>query len=306
MPSSASSAPLRFNPLLAIAQDIKLHHSVFALPFALLGMFLAAGSVGRLPRGGEVALIVVCMVLARTFAMTVNRWADAKIDAGNPRTARRAIPSGRVSAAQMLGVGRVCALLFVAAAGGFLFFYDNPWPLMLSPFVLALLASYSFAKRWTALCHVLLGAALAASPVAAAIALAPAYLGQPVIWLLALMVAGWVAGFDVIYALQDEAFDRDAGLFSLPSKLGAERALWASRAMHAAAMAALVAAWRLSPLLGAWFAVGIALTAALLLLEHAIVWASRTHHLHLTFFTLNGVISLLLGAAGIADVWRQL
>lgn len=289
--------------LLAIARDIKLHHSVFALPFALLGMFLAAGSVMRLPRVGEVVLIVVCMVLARTFAMVVNRWADAKIDANNPRTAKRAIPSGRVSAAQMIGVAQACAVLFIAAAGGFLFFYDNPWPLVLSPVVLVLLASYSFAKRFTALCHLLLGAALAASPIAAAIALEPAYLAHPTIWLLAVMVAGWVAGFDVIYALQDEAFDHEAGLFSLPSKLGTERALWVSRCMHAVAMGALVATWWLSPLLATWFAVGVVLTATLLLLEHAIVWGSKTHHLHITFFTLNGVISVVLGALGIADVW---
>jgi 4-hydroxybenzoate polyprenyltransferase len=287
-----------------IARDIKLSHTVFAMPFALLGAFLAAGWAGRLPRWGEFGLVVVCMVLARTVAMTVNRWADASLDASNPRTAGRAVPSGRVSRGAMLAAALGCAMGFVIAAGGFWLFFENPWPLMLSPAVVVVLAGYSFTKRFTWLCHLFLGLALGVSPLAAAIAIEPGALlaPPPTLWLLAGMVLCWVAGFDVIYALQDIDHDRSQGLFSMPSRLGTGRALWISRVLHLIVIAALAAAGALSPRLGVWFASAVLLTAALLATEHALVWGSRTHRLNMAFFTVNGVISLLLGAAGIADV----
>ena len=295
-----------------IARDIKLSHTVFAMPFALLGTFLAAGWAGRLPGAGEFAMIVACMVLARTLAMTVNRWADAALDASNPRTAGRAVPGGRVSRGAMLAAALACAAGLVAAAAGFWLFYDNPWPLWLSPAVLAVLAGYSFTKRFTWLCHLFLGVALGISPVAAAVAIEPGALalhpgtlgpGMPgAVWLIAGMVLCWVAGFDVIYALQDVEHDRAQGLFSMPSRLGAETALWVSRALHLCVIAALAWAWLSSPLLRGLFAGAIVLTAALLVVEHALVWGSKTHRLNMAFFTVNGVVSLLLGAAGITDV----
>ena len=290
--------------LVAIARDIKLTHSVFALPFALLAMCLAAGSEARLPTAIEITLIVICMVLGRTVAMTVNRLADARFDADNPRTAGRAIPSGRVTPRAMRLAAITCAVGFILAAGGFWLWRDNPWPLLLSPLVLAYLAAYSYTKRFTWACHLYLGAALAISPLAAVIAIAPAYLGQPAPWLIAALVVGWVAGFDIIYALQDVAVDQAQQLWSLPSRLGIEPALWISRALHLAASAALLLAWYLSPQLGPFFLAAAIATVALLLLEHTLVWRSHTHHIHLAFFTLNGLISLLLGAAGILDVIR--
>lgn len=292
------------SPIVLLAKDIKLSHSVFALPFALLATFLASAEAGRLPGWDILSLVVACMVLARTMAMSVNRWADANLDAANPRTARRAIPSGRLSSRFVGGAAIVCALAFIAVTSGFYFLHRNPWPLVLSPIVLAWLAGYSYTKRFTWLCHVFLGVALAMSPVAAAIAVYPAVLARPDIFLLALMVACWVAGFDVIYALQDVEVDRAKGLFSMPSRLGVEPALWVSRAMHLIALASLALLAKLSPHLGAAFAVGIVLVAALLILEHAIVWKSKTHHIDIAFFTLNGVISLLLGGLGIFDVIR--
>lgn len=310
LPTSEPTRPTASPPLgrsvALIAADIKLSHSVFALPFAVLGTFLAAASDGRRPRVGEFVLIVVCMVTARTVAMAVNRWADAAIDAGNPRTSRRAVPSGRLPRSAMAAAAAVCAGLFVAACGGFWLAYGNPWPVVLSPAVLAFLGGYSFAKRFTWLCHAWLGLALAASPVAAALAIHPAALQRPDIWLLAAMVACWVAGFDVIYALQDVTVDRAAGLNSLPARFGAERALWVSRALHAAALAALVMLTLQSPWLGVLFGGGVALVAALLALEHALVWGSRTHHLNMAFFTVNGVVSVVLGALGVVEVWRAL
>lgn len=286
----------------AVARDIKLTHTVFALPFALLAMFLAAGAADRMPKLAEFALILLCMVTARTFAMAFNRLSDALIDARNQRTDQRAIPSGHVRWDTMLWVVIGSAMAFVVCTALFIVASGNPFPLILSLPVLFVLGGYSYTKRFTWLCHAVLGLALAISPIAAAIAIEPGYLSQPTIWLIALMVLCWVAGFDVLYALQDTEVDRELGLYSVPSRLGVNNALWISRALHLVSASALIAAAMLSVQLGLWFAIAAGLTCALLLLEHALVWGGRTKQLHMAFFTVNGIISLLLGAAGIADV----
>jgi 4-hydroxybenzoate polyprenyltransferase len=291
--------------LAAVARDIKLSHTVFAMPFALLAVFLSAGGQGRLPGIDEIALIVVCMFLARTVAMTVNRLADAKLDASNPRTAGRAIPSGRLDQRFVLIAVVLCSAVFIGAAGLFWILRANPWPIVLSPIVLAYLAGYSYTKRFTWLCHIYLGSALALSPIAAAIAIEPGYLRLAEPWLLAGMVACWVGGFDVIYALQDVEYDRSLGLFSMPAKLGVTKSLWISRLLHLAAIGCLLGLWLAAPQLGILFLAAAALTVALLLLEHALVWRSKTHHINLAFLTVNGLISLLLGAAGIIEVIIQ-
>ncbi len=292
------------NQLLVLTRDIKLAHSVFALPFALLASFLAADYRDRPLAAYELLLIVLCMVLGRTFAMTVNRLADARIDAANPRTAGRALPSGRLSRRFALFTLLATALAFIAAAALFVPLSDNPLPLWLSPLVLLFLAFYSFTKRFTWLCHVYLGCALAVSPAAAALAIEPPVLLLPDLWLLCAMVACWVAGFDVIYALQDLHVDRAQHLHSMPAKLGVEPALWISRALHLLCVLCLLAVWRQSTPLDYLFLLGVLLVVLLLILEHALVWRSATHHIHMAFFTLNGVISLVLGTLGIADVLR--
>ncbi|MBI1336601.1 MAG: 4-hydroxybenzoate octaprenyltransferase [Phycisphaera sp.] len=292
--------------LTLLAGDIKLSHSVFALPFALLAAFIAAAGdgspAGKPPGILPGVLIVVCMVLARTVAMSVNRWADARLDADNPRTRGRAIPSGRLSRSYVLTVALVCAGLFIVAASGFWILDDNPWPVLLSPLVLVWLCLYSFTKRFTWLCHLFLGTALAISPLAAGLAIRPESLARPDLYLLFVMVASWVAGFDIIYALQDVEIDRASGLWSMPSRLGVEPALWVGRLLHLISLAALVTLVQVSPTLGYLFAVGVGLVACLLVLEHALVWGSRTYHIPMAFFTVNGLISLLLGGLGIADV----
>ncbi len=305
--------------LLELGRDIKLSHSVFALPFALLATFMAAGYSLPAERGGDGAinslafagslpswkallLIVVCMVAARTVAMSVNRLADARFDAANPRTAGRAVPAGRLSRRDLILAIALTSGLFVLACAGFYWLFANPFPLLLSPLVLLWLGLYSFTKRFTWLCHLFLGSALAMSPVAAAIAIAPPFILQPDVWLLALMVMGWVAGFDIIYALQDVGFDRQVGLHSMPANLGVQPALWIARLLHILSIAALIALVWLSPTLGIAFAIGIALAAALLLVEHTLVWRSTTHHINVAFFTLNGILSLVLGTLGIFDV----
>lgn len=285
-----------------VAGDIKLAHTVFALPFAVLGAFLAAGWADRLVKGWEFVLILAAMFFARTMAMTVNRWADARFDAANPRTAGRAIPAGRVSRPFVLGVAVACAAALVATAAAFWIVGANPWPVLLSPIVIAVLASYSFAKRRTALAHAMLGLALGLSPVAAAVGIEPGFALTLVPWLLLLVVLGWVAGFDVIYALQDVAFDREAGLFSLPARLGEARAMVVSRSMHAASAGLLWAAWWVSPELGPLFAIAAGLTVVLLVVEHALVWSPARRRIAAAFFPVNGAISLLLGIAGVYDV----
>ena len=304
MPRLPDSPPLA-SQLAAIASDIKLSHSVFALPFAVLAMLLAAAWAGRWPGWDEVVLIVLCMVLARTVAMAVNRWADSKIDAENPRTAGRAIPAGRVSAGLMLNVAILCGLAFIAMTSGFWVLRDNFWPVVLAPAVLAFLAGYSWMKRVTWLCHVYLGVALAISPVAAAIAIEPGYLAQPTVWLLSLMVLTWVAGFDVIYALQDVAADRTQDLQSIPARLGVRQALWIARGLHLVSVLSLAGVAASSDALGLWFWLASGVTALLLVVEHVIVAGVEVRRIPVAFLTINGVISLLLAAAGVLDVMMK-
>lgn len=288
----------------AVAADIKLAHSIFALPFALLAAFLARPESDTPARfGGKLGLVVGCMVFARTWAMLINRLADRGIDAANPRTARRALPAGRLSATQGSVATGFCAAAFVGLASLFGVCFANWWPAIFAVPVLAWIGFYSFTKRFTVLCHVFLGGALAASPICAAIAVDPASLTHtPTLWWLAGMVLCWVAGFDVIYALQDLDFDRGAGLSSIPAALGPRGAAWVSRGLHAVAAACLVMAWRSDSRLGPLFATAITATLALLLAEHVVLVRKGLAGLDLAFFTLNGIVSCVLGAAGIADL----
>jgi len=290
--------------LRAAAIDIKLAHSVFALPFAVLGAFLAFGDDETFGTAvGKLAIVLMCMFFARTWAMLVNRLADRRIDRANPRTAGRAIPAGRLSARDGVLIALVCAALFAGSASLFWVFFGNSWPAMLSVPVLAWIAFYSFTKRFTWLCHVFLGGALAASPIAAAIAVNPASLGSTAaLWWLAGMVLAWVAGFDVIYALQDMAFDREHGVQSVPARLGWRGAAVVSRGLHVGAFAMLVMAWRSDARLAWLFGLGVILVGALLLLEHLVLARRREAGLDMAFFTINGVVSCVLGAAGCGDV----
>ncbi|RMH26173.1 MAG: 4-hydroxybenzoate octaprenyltransferase [Planctomycetota bacterium] len=285
--------------------DIKLAHTVFALPFAVLGSVLATArdgvSRGDLP--GILALVVLCMIFARTWAMLVNRIADRRFDAANPRTAGRALASGRVAVDQAGALALASAAAFLACCFGYWFWFANPWPALLGVPTLAWIALYSFTKRFTWLSHVFLGGALAASPLAAAIATRPGALADtPALWWIAAMVLVWVAGFDALYALQDLDFDRRAGLRSLPARFGWAGAVRASRALHLGAVACLALAWRAEPTLGGFFAIGVAAVAALLALEHAVVATRGLAGLPIAFFTVNGVVSVALGGLGVADV----
>jgi len=287
--------------------DIKLAHSVFALPFAVLGAALVAprdagGSILWRDLSVMLALVGACMVFARTWAMLVNRVADARLDAANPRTRGRALARGALSRRDAAPILGACALAFVACTAFFGVLFANWWPLALSVPVLAWIGFYSFTKRFTFLCHLFLGGALAASPLAAAIAVDPGALAHaPGVFWIGAMVLCWVAGFDVIYALQDLEHDRGAGLHSIPSRFGWRGAVFASRVLHLGALGALGAAWVASDRLGVLFGIGVLLTASLLGVEHAVVSRRGARGIPVAFFTLNGVISLVLGALGTLD-----
>ena len=294
--------PDRRSPLAslrALADDIKLHHSVFALPWAVLSTVLAAHRSGGL-HVGQLLLVLICMVSARTVAMVANRLLDARYDAANPRTARRAVAAGRVSTRFAWATLVVSAAAFVAAAAAFWPAYGNPWPVVLSVPVLAFLVGYSLTKRFTWLCHVYLGAALALAPLCAWVAIR-AGVSPPPLWMAAAVVL-WLAGFDILYACQDVAFDRSAGLFSIPAKIGIGPALWAARAVHVGCVGMLIGLWATTPELGVLFAVGIGLTVVLMTVEHAVVKPTDLSRINLAFFTLNGIIGLVLGTLGVVDV----
>lgn len=288
--------------------DIKLAHSVFAMPFALLaGAMAVPADVSAGFVAGVLGLIVVCMVLARTWAMLVNRLADAGIDAENPRTAGRVFAAGRLGRRQGWLIALGCAALFVLACAGFWAGFGNPWPMALSLPVLGWIALYSYTKRFTALCHVFLGGALAVSPIAAVIAVNPAMLWEleasaRAVLAIAGFVLLWVAGFDVAYALQDLDFDRGKGLHSIPAALGWKGALWTSRVMHACAFGLLCAANTLEPRFGVIFACATLGVGGLLIYEHVVLSRRGLAGLPMAFFTLNGVVSVLLGVAGVADL----
>lgn len=307
MSTLAPSEPVSLWGKLVIAgSDIKLAHSVFALPFAVLGALLARPTAGPESAWGrfgpQMVLVLGCMVLARSWAMLVNRLADRGFDAKNPRTARRAVASGRLSVRDARVIAGGCAIAFCACTAGFWFAFANPWPVMLSVPVLLWVALYSYTKRFTWLCHVFLGGALAVSPLAATLAVNPSALQSPAPWWLAGMVVIWVAGFDVIYALQDVDFDQRTGLYSMPSRLGPTRAIWISRGLHVGAFAMLVMAARSDPRFGVIFAIAVGLVGVLLVVEHVILARRGQAGLDMAFFTVNGIVSCVLGAAGVVDV----
>ena len=280
------------------AEMIKLPHSVFALPFALLATFLAARP--EHPTGWQLGLIVLCMVAARSAAMTFNRIVDRHYDAANPRTAARALPRGLITPGAAWGFfGAACAV-FVLGCSGFFWRYHNPWPLWLAGPVLALLCAYSFTKRFTRWSHVVLGLGIACAPVAAWVAISPTTLGPPA-WFLLAAAALWIAGFDLIYACQDTEVDRQQRLCSVPAQMGIAAALWLARAFHLVTiLALLLVGWTAQ--LGLLYYIGVAVVAVLLVVENALVRPHDLSRVNVAFFTVNGVVGLVLGLLGILDI----
>jgi len=270
---------------------IKWEHSIFALPFALCGAMLAAGGF---PSAHKLLWIIVAMVAARSAAMAFNRWADAAIDAANPRTSTRALPAGHLSPAFVVTFVLVSSAVFILAASQL-----NRLSLELSPVALAVLLLYSYTKRVTRWSHLVLGFALGIAPAAAWIAVRGSLDWR--ILLLTAAVTFWVGGFDVLYACQDYDFDQQAGLHSVPRYFGIAAALWIARVFHLI-MVGLLIALVMAFGLGKIAAIGILAVILLLVYEHSLVRANDLSKLNAAFFTMNGVISVLFFVFVAADV----
>ena len=268
-----------------VLEMIKFEHSVFALPFALVGALLAARAAGDLPSWQQILWIVVAMIGARSAAMTMNRIADVEYDRRNPRTANRALPAGELSVSFAAAFTVLASALLIFAA-----WQLNRLAFELSPLVLAILFFYSYTKRFTLWSHFVLGFCLGMSPAAAWIAIRGSLDWR--MWILCAAVTLWVGGFDVLYACQDVQFDKSAGLHSIPKTLGVPKALVFARTMHIAMVVLLGwLAWSFRLAWPAW--AGITVVAALLAYEHSLVKPDDLSKMNAAFFTVNGYISLL-------------
>lgn len=269
-----------------LLEMIKFKHTVFALPFAFMGAWLARGGV---PDAITFLWIVLAMVGARTSAMGFNRIIDARFDRENPRTAERAIPAGAVKMAEAWAMVILAAALFFVACAQL-----NVLTLKLAPLALALTLFYSYTKRFTWLCHVVLGVALAFSPLGGYVAVKGSLLGFP--WMLSAAVLFWVAGFDAVYACLDADFDRERGLHSMPARFGREGAFKLAVFFHAVAFV-LFAATGFYCQLNIYYFVGVALTGLALFYQHLIVTPRDLSNIKMSFFAMNGIISITLFVA---------
>lgn len=267
----------------ALLEMIKFKHTVFAMPFALIGAFLAGGGV---PSLRVIFLVVLAMVGARTCAMGFNRIVDRRFDAANPRTAKRAIPAGEVNLVESWTMVILSGALFFMAC-----FMLNPLTLTIAPFALSLTLIYSLTKRFTWLCHVVLGVALAFSPLGGWVAVAGTLDGYP--WVLSLGVLFWVTGFDCIYACLDADFDRKAGLYSMPATLGRKRAFQIAVFFHVLAFVFFTLTGYQSGL-NIFYYAGLVLTGAALFYQHLVVNPKDLSRIQVSFFSMNGFIALTL------------
>jgi 4-hydroxybenzoate polyprenyltransferase len=273
------------------AELVAFHHTIFALPFAFMGMILAAGGS---PRWRQASLVTLAMVGARTAAMAFNRIVDERFDKLNPRTAGRPLPSGRMKRTWALGLLVLAVSIFVTAAA-----LLNRLCLLLSPVALAIVLTYSLTKRFTFLTHFHLGASLGIAPIAAWIAVTGKPAWPPI--LLGIAVLLWTAGFDIIYASQDVDFDRHAGLHSLPARFGIAASLRVSSALHVLMFASLLALPATMDL-GWAYRIGVLAVAGILVFEHSIVRPDDLSRVNAAFFAANGWISVGLLAATAIDL----
>ena len=279
---------------------IKFSHTIFALPFALLGYFLATLWLGEGLQLRALLLVVLAMVFARSAAMAFNRYLDRDIDAKNPRTATREVPAGVISPKSALLFVIINSVLFVVVS-----WLINPLCFYLSPIALLVILGYSYTKRFTALCHFVLGLGLSLAPIGAWLAVTGEFNFLPLIY--SAVVLCWVSGFDIIYALQDENFDRSLNLHSIPSALGKVRSLHLSSFMHVICGAlVLFAAYQLSlnyENFNLWHWGGAIVFVGLLIYQHLLVKPNDLSKVNLAFFTTNGIASMILCAMIILDIY---
>ena len=286
------------SPLVHYVNLVKLPHTLFALPFALVGVVLASYvKAVTLP---HILWVTLAFTSARFAAMVFNRIVDRRIDALNPRTAQREIPTGVIGVRAAAAAVAIAVAFFLVAA-----WQLNPLCLALAPLAILWVLGYSYTKRFTRLSHLVLGLGLGIAPVGGYLAITGAW-SDPW-WMLPALAAAvmtWVGGFDVLYALQDVAFDRHAGLHSIPAAVGEDRALWISRLLHAGTVGALaLVGWAVGA--GWLYWAGVAVVAALLLYEHSLVRSGDLSKLDAAFFTTNGIISIAFFAFVLAErLWR--
>jgi len=264
---------------------IKFSHTIFAMPFAMIGFFLGVKQSATGINWILFVLVVLCMVFARSAAMAFNRYIDRKFDEANPRTAIREIPAGIISANAALFFVITNCLLFIITT-----WFINPVCFFLSPIALAVVLGYSYTKRFTALCHLILGVGLSLAPIGAYIAVTGHFAVLPVLY--SLTVLFWVGGFDIIYALQDEEFDRSQGLHSLPAALGTTNALRLSSLFHLLSAAAVISAGLLATF-GMIYWTGVVVFIALLVYQHSLVKPNDISKVNLAFATTNGIASVV-------------
>jgi 4-hydroxybenzoate polyprenyltransferase len=286
---------------------VKFSHTIFAMPFAMIGFFLAVRSgSGVTTRQDTIGnghlllrfvLVVLCMVFARSAAMAFNRYLDRQFDAKNPRTAIREIPAGIISANSALWFTILMSALFMTAA-----WFINPLCFFLSPVALSVILGYSYTKRFTPLCHLVLGLGLSLAPIGAYLAVTGSFDLLPV--LFSCTVLFWVSGFDIIYALQDEEFDRENGLHSIPVLLGKPKALRVSELLHVLAAVFVVIAGILGGS-GWWYWAGAVVFLAMLVYHHSIVSATDLSRVNIAFMTANGVASVVFAAFVIFDLYMS-
>lgn len=282
-----------FDKISALLEMIKFSHTIFAFPFALLGVVLASQANATLPGFGQIFWICLAMVGARSGAMGLNRLIDARIDADNPRTAERHIPSGKVSVGEAWLFILISLAVFLFAA-----WMLNPLCFLLAPLAIGLFVLYAYCKRFSHFAHIVLGICLAAAPIGAYIALR-GELDWPVVS-LALAVLFWVAGFDIFYALQDYEFDVERGLHSIPSRLGVEKSFLMVRIFHALMLLFLFLVLPGSSLGWIYFS-GVLVVTGLLLYEHSLVKPDDLSKLDAAFFNMNGYISVTIFVFALVD-----
>ncbi len=274
---------------------VKFSHTIFALPFALLGFSLATIHSSNSLSWQLLGLVVLCMLFARNAAMSFNRWADRHIDEVNPRTAQREIPARKISHRSALAFCIANALFFVVAT-----WFINPLCFYLSPIALLVILGYSFTKRFTALSHFVLGLGLALAPTGAYLAVTGSFDWIPVI--ISFSVLCWVSGFDIIYSLQDDEFDEQNHLRSVPVLLGRKRALALSRSLHVLTTLLLTAAGLQGEFKTIYW-IGLGIFAMLLFYQHTVVKYNDLRRVNLAFFTLNGIASIVFALFAITDLF---
>jgi 4-hydroxybenzoate polyprenyltransferase len=280
---------------------VKFSHTIFALPFALIGFCLnfyldtIPSEIDQQWIITKFLLVLACMVTARNAAMGFNRYLDRRFDAANPRTANREIPAGVISEKRAIVFVGINVILFITAT-----WFINLLCFMLSPVALLVILGYSYTKRFTALCHLVLGLGLAMAPVGAFLTISGAFHLLPI--LFGLLVFCWVSGFDIIYALQDESFDKSQGLHSIPAALGKEKALRVSQILHSLAVITLIIIGLTSGL-GWLYILGAVIFMSLLRYQHSLVKPDDLSQVDMAFFTTNGIASVILSIFVITDIF---